>query len=101
MELMLIDYLSVELSEGGYENIFVTTDFFIRYVQAFSTRNTTATSYLFENFFVHDVLSLKINSDMGAEIETKVTQKLCDIYRHNEGKDLPLSAHWKWYDREI
>ena len=56
MELVCIDYLSLERSKGGYENILVITDHFSRYAQAIPTRNQTAQTtakVLFENFFLH------------------------------------------------
>lgn len=42
MELMCIDYLKVDRSKGGYENILLTTDHFTRYAQAIPTLNQTA-----------------------------------------------------------
>ena len=42
MEILCLDYLSLERSKGGNENILVITDHFPRYAQAFPTRNRTA-----------------------------------------------------------
>ena len=79
MELICIDYLSVEPSKGGHENILVITDHFTRYAQAIPTKNQSANTTakaLFENFFVHYGFPLKIHSDMGANFESKVIRKL-------------------------
>ena len=39
MELVCMDYLSLETSKGGYQHILVITDHFGRYAHAFSARN--------------------------------------------------------------
>ena len=82
MELICIDYLSLERSKGGYENILVITDHFSRYAQAIPTRNQTARTtarVLYEQFFVHYGFPAKIHSDKGANFESKVIQSLCRI----------------------
>ena len=82
MELVCIDYLSLERSKGGNENILVITDHFSRYAQAIPTRNQTATTtarVLFDNFFVHYGFPAKLHSDKGANFESMVIKKLCNI----------------------
>ena len=54
MEIVCINFLKLERSKGGYENILVITDHFTKYAQAVPTRNQTATTTaraLFEGFF--------------------------------------------------
>ena len=56
LELVCMDYLSVETSSGGYQHMLVITDHFTRYAQAFPTRNQTAKTTaeaLFSSFIVH------------------------------------------------
>ena len=56
LQLVCIDYLSIELSKGGIENVLVVTDHFTRYTQAYPTPNQTAKTtvkVLFENFILH------------------------------------------------
>ena len=82
MELVCIDFLSLEKSKGGHENILVITDHFSRYAQAIPTRNQKATitaKVLFENFFLHYGFPAVLHSDKGANVESKVIRKLCEI----------------------
>ena len=56
MEVICIDYMTIEPSKGGIENVLVITDHFMRYAQAIPTLNQTAHTtarLLYENFFVH------------------------------------------------
>ena len=74
MELICFDYLSLQRSKGGYENILVITDHLSRYAQAIPTCNQTARTsarVLYEQFFVHYCFPAKIHSDKGANFESK------------------------------
>ena len=56
MELVCIDYLSLEMSKGGFENILVISDHFRRFALAVPTRNQKAhvtAKALFDNFFLY------------------------------------------------
>ena len=82
MELVCIDFLSLEPSKGGHESILVITDHFTRLAQAIPTRNqkaTTTARALFDNFFIHYGFPGKLHSDQGANFESKVIKKLCKL----------------------
>ena len=69
MEILCIYFLSLEHLKGGFENIFVVTDHFTRYVQAYPTKNQTAkmtARVLFEQFITHYGFSRRIHSDQAA-----------------------------------
>ena len=66
LEIICLDYLSLERSKGGLENILVVTDHFSRYAQAFPTKYQTARTtarVLFDNFIVHYGFPARIHSD--------------------------------------
>ncbi|MCG8048342.1 MAG: RNase H-like domain-containing protein, partial [Candidatus Thiodiazotropha endolucinida] len=82
MEVVCIDYLALERSKGGFENILVITDHYTRYAQAIPTRNQTAPTTakaLFENFFLHYGFPARIHSDQGANFESRLIQSLCSL----------------------
>ncbi len=79
MELVCIDYLGLEDSKGGYNNILVVTDHFTQYAQAYPTRNQTAhltAKILFEESFHHNGFLDKLPSDQGRNFFSSVIQHL-------------------------
>ncbi len=92
LELVCVDYLSLERSKGGFENILVITDHFTRYAQAIPTRNQTARTtarMLFESFIVHYGFPATIHSDRGANFESRLIQELCDIAGIQKSRTTP------------
>ncbi|MCG8034843.1 MAG: DDE-type integrase/transposase/recombinase, partial [Candidatus Thiodiazotropha taylori] len=92
MEIVCLDYLSLERSKGGVENILVITDHFSRYAQAIPTKNQTARTtarVLFDNFIVHYGFPARIHSDQGQTFESNLVRELCDIAGVEKSRTTP------------
>ena len=83
MELVLMDYLTIEANEGGKDiHILLITDYFIRYAQAIVTSLQTAkctTQKLWDKFIVHYSLPEKMLTDQGCNFESDLLKPLCEI----------------------
>ena len=83
MELVHMDYLTIEATEGGKDvHILVITDHFTRYAQAIVTSLQTAkctAQNLWDKFIVHYGLPEKILTDQGHNFESDLLKALCEI----------------------
>ncbi|XP_048252844.1 uncharacterized protein LOC125381000 [Haliotis rufescens] len=80
MELVCMDFLTLEPSKGGQQYVLVITDHFTRYAQAYPCRNTSAKTtadLFFNNFVIHYGLPKRIHSDKGANFVGKLMTELC------------------------
>ena len=71
MYLVCMDFLSLRMSAGGYENILVITEHFSRYAQAIPSKNQTAETtarLLFDNFICHYGFPARLHSDQGRNL---------------------------------
>ena len=92
MQVVCIDYLSLERSKGGFENILVITDHYTRYAQAIPTHNQTAqitAKVLIENFFRHYGFPARIHSDQGANFQPKLLQNIYNLTGIKKTKTTP------------
>ena len=82
LELVCIDFLKLEKSRGGYENVLVVTDHFTRYSQAYPTKDqlaSTVAKTLWQNFFVHYGFPRRLHADQGRNFESRLISELCKV----------------------
>lgn len=82
LELVAMDFLTLEPSKGGIENILVITDNFSKWAQAIPCHNQTAKTTadaLYNNFIVHYGIPNHLHSDQGANFESELIKELCNI----------------------
>ena len=92
LELVCMDYLTLEQSKGGYQHILVITDHFTRYAQAIPTKDQTAKTMaeaLFHGFIVHYGIPHKLHSDQGVTFAGKLIHELCSLMGCTKSRTLP------------
>ena len=82
LELVHMDYLSLEPSKGNIENVLVITDHFTRYALAYPSKTQTAQAtarILCDNFICHYGFPERFISDQGRNFESDLIKELCKI----------------------
>lgn len=82
LELVCMDFLSIEPDRSNTKDVLVITDFFTKYAVAIPTPNQkarTVARHLWESFVVHYGFPEKLHSDQGADFESKTIKELCDL----------------------
>ena len=82
LELVHMDYLSLEPAKGNIENVLVITDHLTRYALAYPSKTQTAQAtarILWDNFICHYGFPEKFISDQGRNFESDLIKKLCKI----------------------
>ena len=92
LELLCVDYLTLEPCKGGTQNILVITDHFTKYAQAIPTKNQTAKTTaeaLFKNFILHYGIPTTLHSDQGQQFESNIIQELCKLLNIKKSRTTP------------
>ena len=82
LELVHMDYLSLEPSKGNIENVLVITDHFTRYALAYPSKTQTAQAtarILWDNFICYYGFPEKFISDQGRNFESDLIKELCEL----------------------
>ena len=82
LELVHMDYLSLEPCKGNIENVLVITDHFTRYAIAYPSKTQTAQAtarILWDNFICDYGFPEKFISDQGRNFESDLIRELCKI----------------------
>lgn len=92
LEVVAVDFTSLEPASDGRENVLVVTDVFTKFSQAFPTRDqkaeTTAKVILKEWFLKYGVPQ-RLHSDQGRNFESALVAELCKLYGVQKTRTTP------------
>ena len=96
LDLLCIDFLTVDPSRDSKENILVLTDAFTKFSQAFITNNqkalTIAKILVKKWFYAYGILA-HIHSDKGQSFENAIISKLYSMYNIKQSMTTPYNPH--------
>ena len=92
MELLAIDFLSLEKGKCGFENILIITDSFTKFSCAFPTRDqkaTTVAKLLWQKSFINYRMPQRLHSNQGRDFEGEVFKSLCQFVGIHKAQTSP------------
>lgn len=82
LELLCMDFLTIEPDRSGTKDVLVMTDHYTKYAIAVPTSNQkaqTVAKCLWDHFLVHYGFPEKLHSDQGTDFESRTIKELCRI----------------------
>lgn len=82
LELVCMDFLSIEPDRSNTKDVLVITDHFTKYAVAVPTPNQkakTVAKALWDNFLVHYGIPERLHSDQGPDFESHTIKELCQM----------------------
>ena len=96
MDLLCIDFMKVDPSKNGKENVLVMTDAFSKFNVAVVMPNqqakTVAKALVDKWFYVYGIPT-RIHSDQGKSFDNKIIEQLCKIYGVKKSTTTPYNPH--------
>ncbi|KAI4871331.1 hypothetical protein NFI96_009730, partial [Prochilodus magdalenae] len=92
MDLVCIDFLTIEPDSQNICNVLVVTDHFTRYAQAFPTKDQKAVTVartLWEKYFIHYGLPTRIHSDQGRDFESRLIHEMLTMLGVKKSRTSP------------
>ncbi len=92
LEVLAIDFTTLEPSSNGLEHVLVMTDVFTKYTVAVPARDqkaTTVARILVNEWFFHYGVPLRIHSDRGRNFESTLIAELCKWYGITKSRTTP------------
>lgn len=92
LELLCMDFLSLEPDSSNTRDILVLTDHFTKFAVAIPTPNQkakTVAKCLWENFIIYYGIPERIHTDQGQDFESKLIKELCEVAGIEKSRTTP------------